>query len=1051
LIELCVRKPVTVAVGVLLVLLFGLLSLFRIPVQLTPDIVRPEVTVETRWRGASPQEVEREIIVEQEEQLKGVEGVERITSESFYGMGTIVLRFPAGTDLDAAVLRVANRLEQVSRYPAEADKPVILTSSRTDNAMAWFILLRLPGNEADIDGYFDFAEDQIKPRFERVDGVAISNVLGGREQELQVILRPGELAARQLTVSQVLDALHRENANVSAGDFEEGKRVYLVRLLGRYASPADVENVVVATRDGRRVYVRDIAGVRLGMKKRQGFVRQRGEPAIAINCMRRAGANVLEAMAGLKRAVAEVERDLLRPRGLKLLQVYDETEYIEDAIRLVRRNLIVGGMLTIAIIFLFLRSAASTLILAIAIPISIIGSFIFMAILGRTINVISLAGMSFAAGMVVDNSIVTLENIYRLRQQGMGILEAAVGGVREVWGAVLASTSTTIAVFLPVLFIEEQAGQLFRDIALAISCSVGLSLIVSVSVIPMLSARLFRGRAAARGDPLSRLGRSASGFFTRSTERLQRTVSGRLAVVAGMTLAALALTRALLPDAEYLPEGNRNLAIAIVLPPPGYGLEEISRLGLEVERRMAPHWSISAGDRGRLSIKNFFFVARESRVFVGATASDPARAAELVPLMRAALSDLPGVIAVTQQASLFTRGIASGRSIDIEISGPSLERLVELGRQVFGGVLRLLPASQGHQSRPIPSLDLDNPELHVIPDRERARDLGFQALELGITMDALLDGIKASDYQHEGRQMDLTLMGEEPGRRWRTEDFPDLPLYTPEGRLVTLGSVARVVETRGPQQINHVERQRAITIQVVPAAALPVERALRLLREQLVEPLEASGALEGGLYSLRLSGTADDLSRALGAFRWNFLLAVLITYLLMSALFESFLYPLVILFSVPLAGVGGVLGLVTVNRFVAPVALDIVTMLGFVILVGTVVNNAILIVEQALIAIRAGYAPPAAIREAVHSRVRPIFMSALTSVFGMLPLVLFPGSGSELYRGLGSVVAGGLLVSTLFTIFVVPSLFGLVLESKVWLRTRMGRIAALGAAGKGEN
>jgi HAE1 family hydrophobic/amphiphilic exporter-1 len=1043
LIDASLRKPVTVAVGVLFVVLFGTLSLFRIPVQLTPDITRPEITVYTRWPGASPHEIEREIVDEQEEHLKGVEGVERITSQSVYGEGTVVLRYPSGTDMDSAVVNVANRLQQVPSYPVEADRPILWTTRKTDNAVAWFILLREAGNDQEIENYYTLLSDYVKPRLERVSGVAVANVFGGREDEIQVVIRPEELAARGLTIPQVLRALDIENTNTSAGDFSEGKRKYLVRFVGEYRSIEDVKQVVLFTHRGNRVYVGDVAEVQHAFKKRTNFVRQKGQPALAINCVRQAGANVLDTMAGLREVVTELNAGYLPARGLYLTQVYDETQYINASIGRVVSNLLLGSALAVAVLFFFLRNVASTLIIAVAIPISVIGSFVLLLLLGRTVNVISLAGMTFAAGMVVDNSIVSLENIFRLRQAGQDARAAAAEGARGVWGAILASTATTVAVFLPIFFGQEQSAQLFKDIAIAISCSVALSLVVSMTVIPAMAARLLRGDRAQSAKSIVS-GRTAE-FLARTVGRMNQHLVVRLGTIVVLTAGAIWGTFALAPDLEYLPEGNRNLVIGTLLPPPGYSIEEMSSIGADVERKLSFLFADPASDptadgdrqggvvqtssttRNAPSLESFFFVATESAVFLGARARDPERARELIPLFREALSEEPGMIAIARQSSLFERGRDGGRRVDIEISGPELDELVRLGSIIFGRVLARFPSEEGHQAQPIPSLDLQSPEIHIRPDRERTKDLGLDARQIGITVDAILDGIKASDYQFDGREIDLTLMGGMPGQQWRTQDFENLPLHTPEGKTVTLGSVADVEVTRGPQQISHIEEERSIIVRVIPAPHVPIETVLRILRAEIVGPLLESDEV-ADTYDVRLAGTADDLANAFSAFRWNFLLAVVITYLFLCALLESFAYPLVILFSVPLAAVGGVAGLVLVDRFVAPVSLDILTMLGFVILVGVVVNNAILIVYLALQGIREGQEPALAISEAVRLRVRPILMSSLTSGIGMLPLVVVTGAGSELYRGLGSVVVGGLLVSTVFTVFLVPAVLATVLR-----------------------
>ncbi len=1041
LIRLAIDKPVTVAVGVIFVILFGVISLFRIPVQLTPDVEKPRITVETIWEGASPLEVESEIVREQEDELKSVEGLVEMTSESMEGRGRIVLEFGVGTDMDAALLKVSNRLNQVSEYPPDAEQPVVSTVDIRSGAIAWFILKPLSGAKLDIDHYHDFAEDFIKPRLERVPGVASVNVFGGQEREMQVVFDPDALATRDLTLADVAEALRKGGDDYSAGTFDEGKRRYTVRTVGRYRSPADIEKVVIAWRDGAPVFLRDIGRARLGFKKRDYAVRQNGEPAIALNALKEAGANSIHVVEGLLRSMEELNRGLLRRNGLHMINVYKETDYIRSAIALVKQNIVVGGVFAVVVLLLFLRSLSSTFIIAAAIPISIVGTFVGMAVLGRTVNVISLAGMSFAVGMVIDNSIVVLENIYRHMQMGKSRARAAYEGAREVWGAVLASTLTTAAVFLPVIFVKEQAGQLFRDIAIAISVSVILSLVVSITVIPSASARIMGVASASLGRlrylagriDLDAVGRAVTDWITAVVGRVVASAPLKAAVVVGITAATIGLSLAIMPKTEYLPEGNRNLILGLVLPPPGYNIAELERIGKTIEADLAPLYASPAEEgNGRLDdgaprIRNFFYVARGRRVIMGAVARDPRRVRELKPYLMRALAKIPGIIPIVTQASLFRRGLGEGRTIDIRITGPDLNRLVVLGREIFFGVRKVLPDAQ---ARPIPSLDLGNPEVQVHTDRVRVAGVGLTHQDLGFALNALVDGAKVSDYLLGNDEIDLVLMGEDRYAA-RTQQIGELPINTPSRKRVDVGALGDVVVTAGPQQINHYERLRTITIQVVPPETMPLESAVDAIVSKLVDPMRSGGSL-GADYDIIISGTADELTVTRQALKWNFILAAVIAYLLMASLFESFLYPFVIMFSVPLASLGGFLGLFVLNLFTYQ-ALDVLTMLGFIILVGIVVNNAILIVHQALNNMDAGMERDVALLDSVKTRIRPIFMSTATSVAGMLPLVLFPGSGSELYRGLGSVVVGGLVLSTVFTLLLVPAVFSLVMDVRLRL------------------
>lgn len=1133
-IELFVRSPVKVAVGVLLVCLFGAISIYRMPMQLTPEVQIPTISITTTWPGASPQEVEKEIIQEQEEQLKGVEGVTKLTSEAQDSQGIVTLEFSIGTNMSEALLLVNSRLQQVQEYPEDADEPVISTSSSSNTPIAWFVLgtkladaeefhklqekhpalkepldkilaiknpalgakrleelakqhpevssLLPPDN--DIDTLRRFTEDVIEAQFERVPGVANSNVFGGRDPEVQVIVDPERLAARQLTIQQVRAALRGQNQDTSAGDFWEGKRRYVVRTLGQFRSTEQVEEQLLAVVDGAPVYIRDVAEVRLSFKKPNGFVRRYGRGTIAVNCLRETGANVMEVMRGLQEETKILNERILHKKGLVLTQVYDETEYIDSAVGLVNDNIWVGGGLTLLVLFAFLRDWRSTVVVGLTIPISVIGAFLIMYALGRSLNVISLAGLAFAIGMLVDNSVVVLDNVFRYYQQGESPWSASIRGTKEVWLAVLVSALCNLAVFLPVMFIPSEAGQLFRDIALAISGAIGLSLFVTIIVVPLGASRLLKAHSAAGPDddvvhqrnklmdaimlPLDHLASWAANKTVGINIWALRSTPRQLLVIGSMMAASFFFTWLLWPPVEYLPSGNRNLVFGVALPPPGYNLNTLSDIGKRVEKHIEPYWNIDPDSPEAKNLKyppieDFFYVASGRQVFLGLRSAEPLRARELIPLVMELQTEIPGTFVVAQQFSLFEQGLTAGRTIDVEISGPDLERLVEVGGRVLGQVMigqpnptepekSIPPVIPGCMAMPLPSLDLSNPEVHVKPRLLQARDLGINTEELGYTVNALVDGAYATDFYPSSskgikatldsgaqqevllgtKKIDIVIIGEKQYAQ-RIEDLNNLPIATPDGTLVKLMDVAEVSLSSGPEQINHRERQRAITIQVRPPPEMPLETAINLIETQVRQPILQEGIL-GPEYSINLRGTADKLNQTWADLKWNLALAVLITYLLMAALYESWLYPFVIIVSLPLGAVGGVaalqlLSLALVAQGQPPQMLDVITMLGFIILVGNVVNNATLLVDQALIHMREdGMSPSSAIIASIRNRIRPIFMTMLTAVFGLSPLVVYPGAGSELYRGLGAVLLGGLSVSAVFTLVFIPSLFNLTMN-----------------------
>lgn len=1138
--ESFIRNPVKVSVGVLIVALFGSISLLTMPKQLIPAVQNPVLSVETRWPGASPQEIEREIVQEQEEQLAAVEGLIKMSSNCKSGEGEITLEFAVGTDIGDAMMRVNTRLQQVREYPISAREPVIEASSTSDSPIARFALTSRPPSaeeiaafqeahpdlkealkpsrrafnsalrvyrlrelfkqhkdehpeladlmppEVDLQEVRKLSEDLIEPLLERVPGVAEADTYGGQDEELQVVVDPERLAARGLTISDVRNALAGQNKDTSAGDLWESKRRWVIRTLGQFRDPEHVRNQVLTSDGGTPIYVGDVAEVRVAYKKLDSLSRRYGLTSNGLSVRRASDANTLEVMEGIYAATENLNNGLLKRLNLELYQYYDETEYIKSAISLVQQNIFVGGALTIIVLMLFLHLGRATLltvpiivacslasvyispwfflltialmliaglwfgrgalVVGLAIPVSVIGTFLMLGLLGRSLNVISLAGLAFAVGMLVDNAVVVLENIYRRREKGEDAFAAAAKGTSEVAGAVVASTLTTIAVFLPVLFVQDTSGQLFRDIALAIAFAVGLSLLVSFTMIPTAAARLFKDNKtkdektsasetnnADKGDRIANgiaaLGNRFASWVTQANYWILRKRWRSATLITAMVLFSFGVSYVLWPKVEYLPSGNRNFVFCSLSPPPGHNINHLMEMGEQLESDLKPYWDVDPGSESASeldypAIQYYFYSVRGTSVFMGMRAAEEQRVRELIPLMRKVASQFPGTRAVAKQSSLFERGLTAGRTIDIEIRGGDLHKLIDVGQRVLADVNRIIPDAQ---ASPRPSLDLASPEIHVQPKLIESSEMGFTASELGYAVDAFVDGAYAGDYFVDGDKIDLTIKGA-GDFAGRTQDIEYLPVSTRNGQIVPLNALAKIEYSSGPESILRRERLRAINISVTPPITMPLEEAMQLIESDIVQTLQSEGVTDGETM-ITLSGTADKLRQAWQALRWNLILALAITYLLMAALFESWLYPFVIIFTVPLGAVGGVLGLSLLNLFVFQ-ALDVITMLGFIILIGTVVNNAILIVHQSLNFIREGMEPRKAVPESVRTRIRPIFITTTTTVLGLLPLVLFPGAGSELYRGLGAVVLGGLLLSTAFTLFLVPAVFILTLDVK---------------------
>ncbi|HDQ39746.1 MAG TPA: efflux RND transporter permease subunit [Desulfonatronum sp.] len=1018
-ISFAIRNPVTIMVGVIFVVLFGLIALFGMPYQLTPTVIEPEISVQTVWTGATPYEVERDIIEEQEKVLKGIPGLLEMESESFSSFGRINLRFSLETDVDDALLRVSNKLNEVRSYPDGADRPVITATGAASSPIIFTSLRTLPDNPRDIDTYRTFFENEVRQDLERVRGVADLFVYGGTEREMHVVVLPERLAAYGMTLDEVIRALQAENVNVAAGSIDVGRRDYRIRTVAEFQSPAEIEALPIRSSGQERVVLRDVGHAEFGYEKAAAAMLHRGEKGITVGIQAEPGTNVLELTDEVETVVERLNRTVLASNGLVLLWLADQRDYIMGAIELVQQNILIGGLLAMSVLFVFLRRISTTGIAAGAIPVSVIGTFIFMNALGRNLNVVSLAGISFAVGMLVDSTIVVLENIDRHMKMHKSTCQAALDGTREVWGAILASTLTTVAVFLPVVFIQEEAGQLFKDIAIAVTCAISLSMLVSVLVIPSMTCQVFRVVSATRPrklGPLPRLGGFLANGIMFLVRQAVRNWFTRLFTVTGLTATAVLIAWFFFPKMDYLPQGNRNLVMNILIPPPGLSSPERVEIGRHIHENLQPHYDRDF--KGFPGILHLFYVGAESFMFFGVVSTEEQRAGELIPLFRQVIGSIPGMLGVSMQAGIFQTRLGRGRTIDIDIMGPNLDELVAVGGTMFGMIKGMYPQAQ---IRPIPSLELTYPEIRILPDRDRLKSAKLSSQELGLALDVLTHGRKIGEFKEEGQKTIDMVLKSTPEIMATPETLYSALVATPQGTPLPISSLATLERTTGITMIRHLERQRTITLQLTPTEEVTLQEAMEAVENKIIPALDAQGMLRN--VSIGMSGAADKLTETRLALQWNFVLAVIIIYLLMSALFGNFLYPFIILFTVPLATAGGFLGLRLVNVLITPQPMDVLTMLGFVILVGVVVNNAILLVNQSLINVRQlGMQHVQAVLEATRVRLRPIYMSTTTSIFGMLPLVVAPGPGSELYRGLGSVVLGGLALSTVFTIFVIPSL-----------------------------
>jgi multidrug efflux pump subunit AcrB len=1000
LIQDALDNHIAAIVAAILVVLFGLVSLSRLPVQLTPEIERPKISINTSWRAAAPEEVEAEIIEPQEKVLRGLPGMTELESEAQRGRARVTVTFAVGTDLQRGLVDVLNRLNRVSGYPDDADEPVLSTVGGRSRAIAWFIIKPQPDNERDIVSYLDFVEDVVQTRFERVAGVSMSEVRGGRPLEVRVTFDPYKAASLGVELPEMARRAG-SNEDVSAGSADVGKRRYTLRFTGAY-DVEDIGEMILDWRDGRPVRLRDVASVDIRMADPESFVINKGGTAIAVNAHRESGVNVLEVMTGLKEAAAELVDGPLADANLRMEQVYDETVYINRSLQMLFGNLLLGIALAIGVLWWFLRRFRATLLVAVSIPVSLLFSFSVLDLSGHTVNVISLAGLAFSVGMVLDASIVVLENIVRLRESGMGSMQASYEGANQVRGALIASTATTVAIFLPVVFLPDEAGQLFADLALTIAFAVIASMLMALIIMPTMANQWLR--EVNSDDPHSHWWQ---GITTRIMA-LTETRGSRLRWIAGLVSAPLLLVVLLKPSVDYLPDGNRNLVFAFIQPPPGVNIDHLrTEMGQVVADRLAPYVS---GEK-QPAIRHYFFVAYNGGVFMGARAADASRARELVAVINRTVRGFPDSIAFASQSSLFG-GSRGGRTVDMNIQGRNLDKLLDAARAGFLALKEQWPEAN---VSPSPGLELAEPELRLEPAERRIAEAGWNRETMAQVSRALGDGLYVGDYFDGEERLDI-IVRTEP---WVTpEDLAAIPLATPGAGIIPFGELVEVQRTAGPDKLRRLDRRRTVTLRVTPPKGVSLEETIAYLKEN-IEPLVKAELPAGG--AVRYSGAADKLEEALVNISGSFMLALVILYLLMSALFHSFRDGLLVLLVLPLAAVGGVIALRLLN-LVTFQPMDLLTMIGFIILLGLVVNNAILLVYQTRQSERQGMPRREAVEQAVRLRLRPILMTTLTSVFGMLPLLLMPGAGTELYRGLAGVIVGGMLVSAFFTLLLLPAM-----------------------------
>jgi multidrug efflux pump subunit AcrB len=1034
-IEAILKRGTLVSVITAMILLMGVVATLRVPIQMIPDLDVRIISVETGWPGATPQDVEKEILIEQEDYLRGLPNLKRMTSLASTGRAQIELEFPFGTDINEALLRVNNALSQVPSYPENVDEPVLRSDSFSYNAFLALNVVPAAGNpkNININMMLDFVEDNVRPVLERVPGVSQVQVRGGAERQIQIRTDAAKLAERGLALTDLRDAIRARNTDVSAGDIDSGKRRYLLRTVGRFDTLDELENLIITRRGDSITRLSDVATVRLDHAEMRNLSATDGEANIRLGLIRQTGSNVITIKETVLPMIKEINEDILAPAGLRMYLSNDDVRYVEDSVSNVRQNIFIGAGLALLVMFLFLRSPSATLIGMLGMPICTVAGFLGLLLFGRTINVISLAGIAFAIGMTIDNTIVVLESIEQQRQKGKTRFEAARDGTRHVWSAVLSGTMTTVLVFLPLMFVKEEAGQLFSDIGIAISSSIFVSMVVAVALVPVAYANFAWRRGGKIEPPPPRRQVLLGPLFWLLEKPWRRLVC--LAVTVSATVAALVF---LTPPAEYLPEGEEAKVFATMIAPPGYSLEEMSGIAKRLEAELLPALDYDPADfdNGKTKLPALSRVSvnvQPQSLRIISETKNPKHIDSFMDLLDERFREFPGMRAFSSRGSIISSNDGGTRAVALNISGPGLPEIYQTAQRVYQDAGRIIADARINS---VPSsLTLGQPLLEIRPKWDRLAEMGFGTPNFGYAAAALTDGAFVDEFFLNDDKVDMFLFSRALHNQ-QLDRLGDLPVHAPRGGVVPLGSLVDILETVDTAEIRRVDGRRTVSLYIIPPRSLPLETAVQKVREEVVAPLRRGGELPPGV-AIDLTGASDQLDSTRASLANNLWIAVVLCYLQLVIIYRNWGSPFIILATVPLGISGGIVGLWLLNFIggklpllgFAPISqpFDMITMLGFLILLGTSVNNPILIVDRTMENRHQGMETLDAVKDAISSRLRPVLMTTLTTLMGLLPLVLLPGAGTELYRGLGVIVLAGLACASVVTLTFLPALLMTVL------------------------
>ncbi|MCC5912081.1 MAG: efflux RND transporter permease subunit [Clostridiaceae bacterium] len=1011
--HIAVKRPVTTVMMIFIILLLGFVSLTRLSIDLLPQINVPVAVVSTQYAGVGPYEMESLVTRPLEEALATVNNVKSISSTSQEGSSLVIVQFNDGIDMDMATLDMRERVDMIQDFlPEDASTPRV---SKIDPGAMPVIQMAITGNK-NSEELQRVAEDRIKNRIERLPGVASVDVAGGYEKEVEIIVDPIKLEHYGLSISHVANLLRGENLNLPGGLVEKSNRELLVRTLGEFKSVEEIRNLPIPLHNGGRIHLRDVANVTLGSKDVDRLARTNGEDSIILVVNKQSDFNTVRVADRVNREFQRLSTEL---DDIEFVMIMDLSDYIKEAIGNVAKNSIFGGILAIIVLFLFLRNIRTTFIIGIAIPISVIATFSLMYFAGITINLMTLGGLALGMGMLVDNSIVVLENIYRFRQEGFSRVEAAKQGAAEVSMAVTASTITTVAVFLPIVFVDGITSMLFKELAMTVTFSLLASLFVSLTIVPMLSSKLLKlSNEVNRRTTLSKkLLDSFQRFFTRlellyksilrwALDHRKSTVG--LSLIIFITSMGLAFT----VGAEFFPSMDEGIITINLELPAGVKLEETDKVATHIEEIVSTipetesifvllggggNMFGDTGGRGNIA---------EIYVMLTGLRQRDRSSRMIADEIRSKTSEIAGAqITVQAMESMGMGGGFSSSPISISIQGDDMEILQDISNDIISFV----EGVEG--TREVSSSFEDaKPEIQVNVNRDLASHYGLTSAQIAQAVRSSVQGTVATRYKVDGSEIDVVIKSQEHIRK-SIINFSHLQIPTPIGITIPLEQVGDITVRQGPTRI-----QREDQVRTIHVTSDLIGRDLRSVVRDIERNLEEYVMPEG--YSYRMGGENEDLVESFRSLGLAVILAVLLVYMVLASQFESLLHPFTIMLSVPLAFSGGALGLFITRR-----AVSVPAIIGVIILAGIVVNNAIVLVDYINILRSRDMSIREAILTAGPTRLRPILMTALTTILGLLPLALGIGEGTEAQAPLATVVIGGLVVSTLLTLIFIPVMY----------------------------